>query len=348
MAPGLIDAHTHFLLEERPGQDLAVVAAGDQARGDVDRVLSGAARARAYLEAGFTSVRDLGNSGRFLDLALKAGMDDGRISGPTIYESGSGGRRSSAPKSADPHGLVAGECRIVSSIVDARAALREAVAAGADVIKMYPEATPQRTRLSVEEMAAIVSEARRHGLRVAAHVTSDASIREAVQAGVTSIEHGYEIFDETLRLMAAKGMWLVATDLSLELAMEMPASWAVRRPAEEVRAKLGMFRDRMRRARLAGVRLALGSDLYVRFPSGRGAAARSTLDGYLDAGLSAAEALQTATAGAGNLVDGGKVGRLMPAAWADLIAMPADLSAVRDIRVVVQRDRVVVSRGLRA
>ena len=131
------------------------------------------------MEAGFTTVRDLGNSGRFLDLILERAIDDGRLVGPRIYASGpglapAGGQMEPMPN--DPHDLVNGEYRIVTGVEDARAAVREAIARGADVIKMYPEATPQRTRLSVEEIRAIVSEASRHGVPVAAHATSDASI----------------------------------------------------------------------------------------------------------------------------------------------------------------------------
>lgn len=293
--PGLIDVHTHLLLEERPGQDLGVIAAVDQAvRGEADRVISGAARARSYLEAGFTSVRDLGNSGRFLDIALAKGVQDARLAGPSIYGSGpglapAGGQMPSL--GADPHRLVEGEYRIVTGEVDARAAVREALAAGARVIKMYPEATPQRTRLSVEEMGAIVAEASRHGVPVAAHATSDAAIREAVEAGATSIEHAYEISDETLALMARRKVWLIATDPSVEMALAMTESWPVRPPEAEVRQQLQGLRNRMRRARGAGVRLAMGSDLYVPYAPGRGVGARSTLKGYIDAGLTPAEAL---------------------------------------------------------
>lgn len=182
--PGLIDAHTHLLLEQKNGEGLSDVAARDQAvQGDVYRALTAAGRAREYLDAGFTTVRDLGNSGRFVDLMLDRAVNDGRVAGPRIYGSGpglapAGGQMEPMP--GDPHDLVNGEYRIVTGVEDARTAVREAIARGADVIKMYPEATPQRTRLSVEEIVAIVKEAKRHNIPVAAHATSDASIREAV------------------------------------------------------------------------------------------------------------------------------------------------------------------------
>lgn len=349
VVPGLIDAHTHLLLEQRTGEGLSDVAARDQAvQGDVYRALTAAGRAREYLDAGFTTVRDLGNSGRFLDLMLERAVNDGRVAGPRIYGSGpglapAGGQMEPMP--GDPHDLVNGEYRIVTGVEDARAAVREAIARGADVIKMYPEATPQRTRLSVEEIAAIVGEAKRHNIPVAAHATSDASIREAVEAGVTSIEHAYEISDETLRLMARKGVWLVPTDPSLEMALEFTRSWPQQPPREEVDRHLQGGRDRLMRAHRAGVRIAMGSDLYFPYAPGRGAGSRGTMDGYVDAGLTPTQALQSATWEAGRMLGDDGLGVVRPRAFADLVAVEGDptqgLAPLRTPSTVIKGGRIV-------
>ena len=349
--PGLIDAHTHLMLEQRQGEGLSEVAARDRGvDGDVYRTLVGAQRARQYLEAGFTAVRDLGNSGRFLDLMLERAVNEGRVSGPRIYGSGPGLAPEGGqlePLASDPHQLVAGEYRIVNGVDDARAAVREAVARGADVIKVYPEATPQRTRLSVAELEAIVSEARRHGVPVAAHATSDAAIREAVEAGVSSIEHGYEISDETLRLMAAKGVWLTPTDPSLEMALEFTASWPQQPPREEIDRHLQAGRDRLMRAHRLGVRIALGSDLYFPYAAGRGAGSRATLDGYVEAGLTPTQALQAATWEAGRLLGDDALGVLRARSWADLVAVEGDptqgLAPLRSPRLVMKGGRIAVA-----
>lgn len=346
--PGLIDAHTHLLLEQRNGEGLSDVAARDQGvQGDAYRVLTGVQRARQYLDAGFTTVRDLGNSGQFLDLILERGVNDGRVAGPRIYGSGPGLAPAGGqlePQPADPHDLVAGEYRIVNSPADARAAVREAVARGADVIKMYPEATPQRTRLSVEEMAAIVSEARRHNVPVAAHATGDAAIREAVEAGVSSIEHAYDVSDDTLRLMASMGVWLVPTDPSLEMALDFVASWPQQPPREEVDRHLQGGRDRLMRAHRLGVRIAMGSDLYFPYGPGRGAGSRATMDGYVEAGLTPAQALQTATWEAGRLLGDDGLGVLRERSWADLVAVRGDptetLEPLRTPQLVLKGGRV--------
>lgn len=346
--PGLIDAHTHLLLEQRPGEGLSNVAARDQGvQGDVYRALAGASRARQYLEAGFTSVRDLGNSGQFLDLMLERGVNDSLTPGPRIYGSGPGLAPAGGqlePQPSDPHHLIAGEYRIVNGADDARAAVRDAVARGADVIKMYPEATPQRTRLSVEEMAVIVTEAKRLGVPVAAHATSDAAIREAVEAGVTSVEHGYDLSDETLRLMAAKGVWLVPTDPSLEMALEFVSTWPSAPPREEVEQHLQGSRDRVMRAHRLGVRIAMGSDLYVPYRPGRGFGSLATMDGYVEAGLTPTQALQTATWEAGRLLGDDALGVLRPRSWADLVAVSGDpteaLSVLRTPRLVMKAGRI--------
>lgn len=346
--PGLIDAHTHLLLEQGPNEGLSDVAARDQGvRGDVYRALAGARRARDYLDAGFTSVRDLGNSGQFLDLQLERGINDGLVAGPRLYGSGPGLAPAGGqlePQPSDPHHLIAGEYRIINGVDDARAAVRDAVARGADVIKMYPEATPQRTRLSVEEMAAIVAEAKRLGLPVAAHATSDAAVREAVEAGVTSIEHGYELSDETLRLMAARGVWLVPTDPSLEMALEFVSTWPSAPPREEVERHLQGSRDRVMRAHRLGVRIALGSDLYVPYGPGRGVGSLATMDGYVEAGLTPGQALQTGTWEAGRLLGDEGLGVLRARSWADLVAVSGDptegLSALRRPHLVMKGGRI--------
>lgn len=351
--PGLIDAHTHVLLEQRFGESLSDAGARDQGiTGDAYRVLSAVPRTASYLEAGFTTIRDLGNSGRNLDLILRRAIDDGRIKGPRLYASGAGlapagGQMEPAP--VDPHHLVDGEYRILRGPEDARQAVREAVAAGASVIKMYPEATPQRTRLSPEEMLAIVAEARRHGLPVAAHATSDASIREAVEAGVSSIEHGYEASDETLRLMARKGVWLVPTDPSTEMALEFTRNWRVQPSRDDVEQRLQAGRERLMRAHRFGVPIALGSDLYAPYAPGRGAASRETLFGYVEAGLTPGQALQAATWQAGRLLGDDALGVVRAGAWADMVAAPADptidIGTLRDTRLVMKAGQVVHAAG---
>lgn len=351
--PGLIDTHTHVLTEQRFGEPLGQTVARETARGGaVGRSLAAVPRLRTYLDAGFTTIRDLGNSGQFLDLILGQATDVGDIAGPRILGSGpglapAGGQFERMP--IDAHDIVEGEYRIVKGPDDARAAVRDAIARGADVIKMYPEATPQRTRLSVAEMQAIVSEAQRHDIPVAAHATSDAAIREAVEAGVSSVEHAYDVSDATLKRMAEKKVWLVPTDPSTEMAMEFTRSWVRQPPPGEVEAHLKAGRERMMRAFRMGVAVALGSDLYFPYAAGRGAGSRGTLEGYVEAGMTPAQALRSATWEAGRLLRDAGLGVIRPGAHADLIAVPGDpaqdIRALRTIRYVMKNGAVAVPFG---
>jgi imidazolonepropionase-like amidohydrolase len=344
--PGLIDAHSHLLTEEEPGEDPAVTALREQATGEGARSLAGAARARSYLQAGFTTVRDLGNSGRFLDVALKRAIARGEVPGPRIYASGpglapEGGQLRWTTPGRNAH--ASGEYRIVNGPDDARRAVREAAAAGADLIKLYPEATPNTVRLSPEEMAAAVSEARRHGMRVAAHVSTDAGIAEAVAAGVTSVEHAHEATQRSFRLMAQRRVVFVPTFLDRAVWRRLMSERGHSDDAFITR-QIQPFHENLRRALAAGTPIAAGSDFYIRHPDGRGPAARRMLFAYAEAGMSNAAVLQGATRGGADLLGEARLGRVRPEAFADLIAVEGDpvrdLAAVERVGLVMKAGRV--------
>jgi len=203
--PGLVEAHAH-LLQEHPGDEhnTMTVTKAVAMEGDALRALRGAARAKAYLDAGFTSVRDLGNSGRFADVALKRAIEEGTAQGPRLFVSGPGlaPEGGQVPNLAPGHAnLVDGDYRIVRGREDARQAVREAVYYGADLIKLYSNSSPNKTMLSPEEMRAVVDEAHLYGMKVAAHATTDLAVSRAIDAGVDSIEHAYKVSDDTLGLM---------------------------------------------------------------------------------------------------------------------------------------------------
>ena len=204
--PGLIDAHIHLLLLEDPALGGTLEGIRPMVvEGTPLRALHGAARARTFLQAGITTVRDLGNSGRFGDVALRDAINDGSVDGPRMIVSGPG----LSPVGGQFPGLQAGhadiaaeEYRIVHDPADAADAVRENVTFGAQVIKIYSNNTPNRGYLSLEEMRAIVAAAKAHGVRVAAHATDDAAVWRAATVGVNSVEHAYRVADSTLALMS--------------------------------------------------------------------------------------------------------------------------------------------------
>src|SRR5262247_2485893 len=275
--PGLVDAHTHLLYLEDPSS--ALTTEGIKAltiEGTTLRALRGAARGRTFLQAGITTVRDLGNSGRFGDVALRTAINEGSVDGQRMYVSGPGlspeggqfpGLQSSYKQIAEE------EYRIVRGAEDARLAVRENINYGARLIKIYANNTPNPNYLSMEEMRAIVEEAKLLRIKVAAHATNDIAVRRAVEAGVDSIEHGYEIKDETLALMKQRGTALVPTDIdnfSLKRYVER-----TKRPASPSLQKyIESTRERLRRAIAAGVTIVAGSDNYIDMGLPQGEAAR--------------------------------------------------------------------------
>lgn len=349
--PGLIDAHTHLLYLEDPAAGLTMEGVRSLiVEGEPLRALHGAARARTFLDAGITTVRDLGNSGRFADVALAQAISDGSHEGPRMIVSGPGlsavGGQFPGLQS-DYADLAAGEYRIVRGPDDAAEAVRENVTFGARVIKVFADNTPNPGYLSLEELSAIVEAAERMGVRVAAHATSDRAVWTATAAGVTSIEHGYQVADSTLRFMSERGVALIATDVDsvtarryLELTGEDTFDPAA------IEAWLESARDRLRRAKAAGVTLGAGSDDYVDLEAPQGSMARRVLFAYRQAGLSPEEILQAATATNAEILGwAGRVGVLKAGAWADIIAVdgnPAeDFGAIERVRFVMKGGRVV-------
>jgi len=328
--PGLIDAHTHLLYLEDPSGGLTMEGVKSLVvEGTPLRALHGAARARTFLDAGITTVRDLGNNGAFGDVALMRAIQDGSLPGPRMIVSGPG----ISPVGGQFPGLnpewkalAEAEYRIVSGPGDAAEAVREAVTFGANVIKVYSNNTPNPAYLSVEEMRAVVEEAALLGLKVAAHATNDRSVWNAVEAGVHSIEHGYQVADSTLRLMAEKGVALVPTDVdSAGMVYFMEAMGNDSFSPAQVSMITAPLHDRLLRAKAAGVTIVAGSDMYVDMGRPQGAAAKRVLFAYLEAGLTPIEILQAATVRAAALLGmEGRIGVLAPGAFADIIAVEGD------------------------
>lgn len=346
--PGLIDAHTHLLYLENPSGSLS--SEGIKAltiEGTPLRALHGAARARTFLQAGITTVRDLGNSGRFGDIALRTAINDGSVDGPRMYVSGPG----LSPEGGQFPGLqfnhralAEEEYRVVRGPQDAAMAVRENVTYGANVIKIYSNNTPNRTLLSLEEMRAIVAEARLLGVKVCAHATSSLAVARAVEAGVDSIEHGYQVDDATLKLMKEKGVALVPTDGDMwtlmryfELAQTNP------RPTEQDILKfMNPLRDRLRRAVAAGVTIVAGSDMYIDLKMPQGEAARRVLFAYREAGMEPIQILQSATINAARLIGEKRLGVIRAGAFADIIAVDGD--PVGDFKAI-ERVKFVMKDG---
>jgi imidazolonepropionase-like amidohydrolase len=355
--PGLIDAHTHLLYLEKLGPGLTMEGVRSVViEGTPLRALHGAARARTFLAAGITTVRDLGNSGQFGDVALRTAIDDGTVDGPRMIVSGPGlsPEGGQFPGVQPGHGTIAAEeYRIVRGAEDAAQAVRENVTYGARVIKIYSNNTPNPGSLSPAELHAIVDEAHRMRVRVAAHATSDDAVWRAAEAGVESVEHAYSVADSTLELMAKKGVFLVPTDVDTASFRKLLRETAPERgepTAEQIAQFVASGHDRLQRALKAGVPIAAGSDMYLDMHMPQGEAAKRVLFAYAEAGVPPAQVLQFATTGGARLLGlTGRAGVIKVGSFADIIAVEGDpgqdIHALEHVRFVMKNGIVYVVPG---
>jgi imidazolonepropionase-like amidohydrolase len=330
LLPGLVDCHTH-LTSDIEGDWVhreAVETAAEAA-------LRGARNARATLLAGFTTVRDVG-AGGFADVALMKAIDAGWVPGPRMIPAGhaigiTGGH-------ADTTGYVPGvlargpETGIADGVDEVVAAVRHQVKHGAKVIKTCAtagvlsfEGPVGAQQYSEAELVALVEEARRHGLKVAAHAHGNEGIKAAVRAGVDSIEHGSELDDEAIALMKARGTFLVPTDYlteAMDLSVLPPP---IRTKAETV---LPLAQASHAKAIAAGVKIAYGTDAGV-YPHGDNARELASL---VRRGMEPLDALRAATVNACELLGVDDRGTIAAGKLADLVGVYGDPLA--DVRVL--------------
>jgi len=303
------------------------------------RALQGAAAASSMLESGFTTVRDLGNAGLYADTALRQAVEQGLVPGPTIVNAG----RIIAPfggqfrVSVDRPDLGIPEYMYADSHDEIRKAVRENIHFGARVIKLVVDDQPYI--YSRDDIRAAVDEASRAGLKVAAHCVSEAGARNAIEAGVASIEHGTAMSDTLLALARERKVVLVGTDFTPDLLGRMGMS-----------ALYPTILDRFRRAQRAGTTMAFGSDVYIEVPGQRrGVLAASLVRTAVEAGIAPRLLLQMMTVNAARLlgVDGER-GRIAPGLAADIIAVrgnPLESPAtLQDVVFVMKDGRVVRGR----
>lgn len=347
LLPGLIDAHTHLLSDKDSETDAGALAEVAQMT-TAQRALRGAALAREALQAGITTVRDLGNSGHGGDVALRDAIAAGWVEGPRMVVSTralapAGGQF--GPLTPAAQAIIGDEYAVVTGPNEARRAVRQAVYDGADLIKVIVNQGPRM--LDAEEMAAIVDEAHRSGRKVAAHATTDAAVRLAAEAGVDSVEHAFGASDDVLALLARRKIVLVPTDPPLDVltAIVIPADATAERRAALTRHLQAWVRtqdDRLARARRLGVPIAAGADVAWKAPGRtRGDLEVAVFVHYAEAGLAPAEVLRAATLDAAALLGlGEQTGALEPGRYADIVAVDgdplSDLAALQRVRFVMK------------
>ncbi|HWW61261.1 MAG TPA: amidohydrolase family protein [Thermoanaerobaculia bacterium] len=351
LLPGLIDAHVHVLLQ------------GDVTTADYDeqifheslpyRALRASRAVKIALERGFTTMRDLETEGAmYTDVDVKRAINEGVIPGPRLVVStramsvtGAYGPSGYSPEITYPHGV-----QLVDGVENARKAVREQIANGADWIKVYADRSyflqKDGTLSSIptftkEEMKAIVEEAHRLRHKVASHAMAPPGIESSLDAGVDSIEHGISIPDALLDRMKAQGVWYCPTITAL-------AHVAPGRAAEgrAIWAKLpGIHADSFARAVKKGVKIAYGTDAGA-FPWD---CCQSQEFAYMTkGGMTPMQAIRSATSSAAQLLDmSDDVGTLEAGKFADIVAVPgnplSDITAMERVGFVM-KDGVVVRK----
>jgi imidazolonepropionase-like amidohydrolase len=357
LLPGLMDMELNMLIGNRD-------ATWDPMHGvKIDpayRTLMGVGYCRTTLLAGFTAVRNLGlmvkTGGYLLDVALARAIDNGWIVGPRIWPAGhaitpSGGHLDATMFQNLAPGIMplSVEEGIANGVPEVRKAVRYQIKHGARVIKisatggvMSHSTAPGAQQYSDEELAAIVDEAHRAGIRVAAHGIGDAGIQACIRAGVDCIEHGFLASDETIQMMVEHGTFLVATTYLAE-------GLDVSKSPPNIQAKAAHVFPRARqmlaKAIKAGVKIACGTDA-PGIPHGENA---KELWAMVERGMTPMQALRAATVTSAELIQADhELGRLVPGYLADIIAVPGDptqdITRVQDVRFVM-KDGVVYKRA---
>jgi imidazolonepropionase-like amidohydrolase len=340
--PGLIDAHTH--LTGNP-TDFGYSGLGIS----VPRsALIGAHNAKITLEAGFTTVRNVGADG-YSDVALRDAINDGDVPGPRMLVSGpplgiTGGHCDNDLLPYDYHASADG---VADGVEGVQHKVREVIKYGADLIKFCATGgvlskgdDPNAAQYTLEEMKAIVADAHRLGRKVAAHAHGAQGVIFASEAGVDSVEHGHLMNDEAIATLKKNGTYLVPTLYLMDWHRENAAKANL---PDFLQKKMVMVsaqgQNAAKKAFAAGVKIGFGTDAAV-YPHGLNAHEFAV---YVRLGMTPLQAIQTATINDADLIGWpDKVGTLEPGRWADIIAVDGD--PLQDV-AVLQHVKFVMKGG---
>ena len=343
--PGLIDVHTHMTqyTDETPGKPMLKQLVDNPPAVEVFLARKGALRT---LEAGVTTVRDLG-ADQYEDIAMRDLINRGEMIGPRMFVCGYGLTVTSTPFKPGFH---APEGGIADGVPEVLRVVRQQIAAGVDVIKLYASTgtdddTTQFQTYSYDEIKAAVDAAHQFGRKIAIHSYGPDGARDAVRAGTDSLEHATDMDDATIQEMARRGTFYVPTIDHNRYYLD---NWQKIGYADGFQAKTKAFIERnletARKAHKAGVKFAMGSDaIYTMFGENT-----RELGWFVKAGMTPEQALRTATTNAGELLGKpNELGAVAPGYFADLVAVEGDpLSnidvAIRNVRWVMKAGSVVV------
>ena len=357
LLPGLMDMHSHLIGADDNGQGYAQLVM----RSSAQEAIVGVRNARATLEAGFTTVRDIGTFRAFADVALREGIDEGWFPGPRMMCAGAyvttpGGAGDVTGLAVDVDEVVPRELRfgVTSGVDQMRTTVRQVLRYGADFIKVLATGAvltsgtrPGMPEFTEDELRAAVEEAEGAGTFVAAHAHGAEGIKRAVRAGVRSVEHGSLMDDEAIELMAEHGTYLVADMYDGDYMLEVgPSLGYTDEVIEKVHLTNDVQREGFTKCVKAGVRIAFGTDSGI---APHGVNARQ-FPYYVRYGLTPMQAIQSATRWSAELMGWeDRVGTIAPGLFADLVAVPGDptddVSLLEDVPFVMKGGEIVRAPG---
>src|SRR5215472_6303643 len=339
--PGLIDVHTHMTMytDETPAQPMLKQLAANPPAVEVFLARKGA---RRTLEAGITTVRDLG-ADQYMDIAMRDLINRGEMIGPRMFVVGYGLYVTNTPYKPGLNPPAGG---IADGVPEVLRVVRQQIAAGVDLIKMYASTgtdddTTGFQTYNYEEIKAAVETAHQLGKKIAVHSYGPDGARDAVRAGTDSLEHATDMDDATIAEMAKRGTFYVPTIDHNRFYLD---NWQKIGYADGFQAKTKAFIERnletARKAHKAGVKFAMGSDaIYTMFGQNT-----RELGWFVKAGMTPEQALRTATTNAAELLGKEKeLGAVAPGYFADLVAVEGDTLA--DINVAINHVRWVMKAG---
>ncbi|OFZ21450.1 MAG: hypothetical protein A2X94_08050 [Bdellovibrionales bacterium GWB1_55_8] len=342
LLPGLIDTHTHlFMRDSAYYRGFSTELLSVVKHSDAERLAWGKESAQQLLFAGITTVRDLGNSGLFLDAQFEKFLNsNGGFASPRIIYSGPGisGSGGQFPENT-PLAIVQKEYFPLLEPGLAAGIVARLNENGATWVKVFADGDPNPEKMEQIVLESIVREARRLGKKIAAHSTEDATALHAVAAGVDSIEHGFGISTSTLSQMAKKGIFLVPTDFSRRVCDII----RMKNPDPQYQDPGRYLQERgirLKEAVRLGVPVAFGSDAYSDMSAeglNMGQAAKEGLYAYWEEGMNAPDVLHAATLGSAELLGmADQLGTLEAGSSADIIAIKGDpLEDLRNLDQVI-------------
>jgi imidazolonepropionase-like amidohydrolase len=339
--PGLVDSHNHLALTYKPEPESNVYYFTYVQESTALRAIEAASNGIQMLAAGFTVVRDLGNNGNYADTALRQAIDQGWLPGPTLINSGiiiggMGGQFFPPPEMAKEHNIVYPEYLDADTADEIVKAVRQNILFGAKVIKICVDCKPDG--YTADEIRLFIKEAAKAGLKVAGHVQTPQGAKNAIDAGIWSIEHSGALNDDLHKQMAAKGIWRAGTETPTGLQGHPVSDQAYQRTIANLKNAYDNH-----------VKIVFSTDAdYFVAGKTRGELVQEFIRPWKDAGIPNADIIRAMTVSGYQVADIDKVrGPIKPGMFADLIAVSGDpltdIDALKRVQFVM-KDGVVFKK----